>query len=389
MTHLSRNIAITMMVYVLLGGAASGQEAPQAILDSRTEGEVVTLNLPEGRISQSELRSLLEELKGLLTGLDQQDRLLLSRIDALTAQAATERAQLRSAVDGLNDDVTALNEAIGSLSAELETTTARLEQADRSSREEFRQSTEELSGELDRIDQAVASLDVAREEIARRLTEFGSLFEQRAAQIDQQLLAIADSVDGVRDSVEDRYGLVQTDVFQRSLIGLAALVALAIVIFLVAKRLGARQRAAAGELQESLDRTQEEQNQLDLKLSELFERQLNEAPAAAGEDHDFFINLADEINRMRKRFARMPADTKGIKPLQKTLERLERGLEERGYEIADLLGEPYSEGMIVNPRFVSDDSLPSGEKRITNIIKPQVSFGGKVVQVAEIEVSVG
>lgn len=383
------------MTFVLSGGAATGQEAPQSILDS-TDGEVITLNLPDGRINQDELGRLLNELNLVLTRLDEQDRRFSSRIDALTAQAANERAELRRAVDDLDADAAALNEAIAFVSAELETvmgeletTTARLEQADRSSRDEFQQSTKELGGELDRIDQAVNSLDVAREGLSERLAQFERVLEQRALQVDQQVLALADSVDGVRNSVEDRYGLVQTDVFQRSLIGLAALGALAIVIFLVAKRLGARQRSAAGELQESLDQTQEEQNQLDLKVSELLERQLNEAPSAAGEDHEFFINLADEINRMRKRFARMPADTKGIKPLEKTLERLERGLDERGYETADLLGEPYIEGMVVKPRFVSDESLPAGEQRITNIIKPQVSYGGKVVQVAEIEVSVG
>ena len=389
MTCSFRKIGIVLLAHALSGGAASGEEEPQATVGSGLDGEVVTLNLPEGRINQGELRRLLDELNGFLAQLDQQDHKLSSRIDALNAQAATERALLRRDVDGLNDDSVALDEAINSLSAELETTTARLEQDDRSMRNEFRQSTEELSRELDRIDQAVVSLDAAREEIARRLTQFDSLLQERAAQVDQQVLAVEDSVDGVRDSVEDRYGLVQADVFKRSLIAVAALVALAIVIFLVAKRLGERQRSVAGELQESLERTQEEQNRLDLKLSELLERQLNEAPAATGEDHDFFIGLADEINRMRKRLARMPADTKGIKPLEKALERLERRMEEMGYEITDMLGEPYIEGMVVEPRFIADDSLPLDEKRITNIIKPQVSFGGKIVQVAEIEVSVG
>lgn len=396
MTCFFCKIASVLLAYALSGGAASGAEEPQVIVDSNLGGEVVALNLPEGRINQGELRGLLDELNGLLAGLDEQDHRLSSRIDALATQAATERAQLRRAVEGLNDDAAALNQAIASVSAELETAmeefetaAERLEQANRSSRDEFRQSTEALGGELDRIDQAVFSLDVARQGFAGRLTQFESLLEQRALQVDQQVLAVADSVDGVRDSVEDRYGSMQTDVFQRSLIGLAALIALTIVIVLVAKQLGSRQRSVAGELKESLNRTQEEQNRLDLKLSELLESQLNEAPAGSVEDNDFFINLADEINRMRKRFARMPADTKGIKPLGKALERLERGMEERGYEIVDMLNKPYAEGMNVKPRFVSDDSLPLGEQKITNIIKPQVSFNGKVVQVAEIEVSVG
>ncbi len=45
--------------------------------------------------------------------------------------------------------------------------------------------------------------------------------------------------------------------------------------------------------------------------------------------------------------------------------------------------------MTVNPRFIPDESLASGDQNITNIIMPQVNYKGKLIQVADIEVSIG
>ena len=59
----------------------------------------------------------------------------------------------------------------------------------------------------------------------------------------------------------------------------------------------------------------------------------------------------------------------------------------KGYEIVDMLGKPYKEGMRVVANFVQDDTLPEGEQVITRIIKPQVNFNGVMIQTAQIEVS--
>ena len=39
--------------------------------------------------------------------------------------------------------------------------------------------------------------------------------------------------------------------------------------------------------------------------------------------------------------------------------------------------------------FVTDENLKKGDQIITRIIKPQVNFNGKMVQSAQIEVSIG
>ena len=106
-------------------------------------------------------------------------------------------------------------------------------------------------------------------------------------------------------------------------------------------------------------------------------------------DHGLAIKLADEIHRMRRRITALPEDTKGLKSLSKSLERLEEELGSNGYEIIDYLGMNYTEGMTVKARFIPSDELNEDESIITRVVYPQVNFNDKLIQKADVEVSVG
>ena len=107
------------------------------------------------------------------------------------------------------------------------------------------------------------------------------------------------------------------------------------------------------------------------------------------EDHSLAIKLADEIHRMRRRISALPEDTKGLKSLSKSLERLEDELREKGYEIIDYLGMNYTEGMALKAKFIPSDDLENGQSVITRVIYPQINFKNKLIQEADVEVSVG
>lgn len=110
-------------------------------------------------------------------------------------------------------------------------------------------------------------------------------------------------------------------------------------------------------------------------------------PAEA--DHHLPLKLADEIHRMRKRLASLPEDTKGLTPLQKSLERLEAELGEQGYEIVDHTGMSYTENLSVKARFVPSDDLGPDQKIISKVVVPQVNYKGVMIRMADIEVSIG
>jgi hypothetical protein len=106
-------------------------------------------------------------------------------------------------------------------------------------------------------------------------------------------------------------------------------------------------------------------------------------------DHHLPLKLADEIHRMRKRLASLPEDTKGLTPLQKSLERLESELGEQGYEIVDHTGMAYTENLSVKARFVPSDDLAPDQKIISKVVAPQVNYKNVMIRSAEIEVSIG
>ena len=109
----------------------------------------------------------------------------------------------------------------------------------------------------------------------------------------------------------------------------------------------------------------------------------------AGADHHLPLKLADEIHRMRKRLASLAEDTKGLTPLQKSLERLESELAEQGYEIVDHTGMAYTENLSVKARFVPSDDLGPDQKIVSKVVVPQVNYQGVMIRMADIEVSIG
>lgn len=149
-------------------------------------------------------------------------------------------------------------------------------------------------------------------------------------------------------------------------------------------------RSAQEGLEAAQKAIQEESVKLDSKLVELLDKKIeaNPAPAANEQaDHILALKVADEIVRIETNLSRMDSTIKGYKQLTKAVERIRTNFLANGYEIVEMLGKPYNEGMKVVANFVSDDTLAEGEQKITGIIKPQINYKGKMIQSAQITVS--
>ena len=136
---------------------------------------------------------------------------------------------------------------------------------------------------------------------------------------------------------------------------------------------------------------------LDQKLIDMLESQLkvqkqereNDKSPNKEEDHTMALKVADEIIRMQKNVDNMPEETKGLKQLSRAIQRIQDSFKVNGYEIVELLGKTYKEGMKLDVNFVVDENLKKDKKIISRIIKPQVNYNGKMIQSAQIEVSTG
>ena len=105
------------------------------------------------------------------------------------------------------------------------------------------------------------------------------------------------------------------------------------------------------------------------------------------EQHQMVLAIADEMARMEQNLLRMPKETVGRKQAIRSLQRMKTHLQAAGYEVVEMLGHPYIEGMKVVADFKFDETLPEGQQTITSVTRPQVNYRGEMIQVAEITVS--
>ena len=192
----------------------------------------------------------------------------------------------------------------------------------------------------------------------------------------------------------------KTDVVANSLRGKTiggVIVALALLILSVLVYMLLRKRISKGdsaieEIEQTQKRLQEESVKLDSKLVELLEGQMKAAEnkpsnASSTPDHALALKVADEITRIETNLSRMDASIRGYKQLMASVKRIKDNFMANGYELVEMLGKPYNEGMRVNADFVIDEELEEGKRIITTVTKPQVNYNGEMIQKATITVS--
>lgn len=171
----------------------------------------------------------------------------------------------------------------------------------------------------------------------------------------------------------------------------------ALMYLFLGKRIKSSQTDVETQIRNTKKSLEEESLKLDNKLIEVLETQLKVQQEESKSqtittnekaDHSLALKVADEIVRMQKNISRMDTDIKGLKPLEKGIERIQANFAANGYEMVNLLNNEYDERMNIDViNFVEDDTLESGKKIISKIIKPQVNFNGILIQRAQVEVS--
>lgn len=213
-----------------------------------------------------------------------------------------------------------------------------------------------------------------------------------------------------RSSIDQTNAMVKSTeqiLSSRTLLGVAGIIVLLcaivsiVVVFLKKFKLGStsidnvrKAQSSLEEAQESIrkaqEKIQEETIQLDNKLIEVLSNQSFATPPTTenGEiDHSLTLKVADEITKIEMNLSRMDKDIRGYKQLSKGVQRIKDNFRANDYEIVDMLGKPYKQGMKAAVTFVTDDNLEPGQQIISRIIKPQVNYKQKMIQAAQIEVS--
>jgi predicted RNase H-like nuclease (RuvC/YqgF family) len=152
------------------------------------------------------------------------------------------------------------------------------------------------------------------------------------------------------------------------------------------------------EIEKTKKELQQENIKLDLKLIEVLENQLkgNKPSETIGNsnepstiDHSIPLKVADEITRINAYANTLDPNSQDAKALKSSVKRLINTFKASQYDIIDLLGQKYDDGMKVSViSYIPDEKIQKGEEVISRIIKPLVKYKGEQIQAAQVDVSI-
>lgn len=145
-------------------------------------------------------------------------------------------------------------------------------------------------------------------------------------------------------------------------------------------------------IEESLVKEFGKQTNLIESELQLLAQQIIESPKVANAelDHSLALKVASEINLIERNINLMDKGIKGLKQLERSVGKLKDNLSANGYEMPELLGKQYHQGMkVIVTSSIPDENLEKDSEIITKVLIPQVNFNDKMIQTAQIEVSLG
>jgi len=206
------------------------------------------------------------------------------------------------------------------------------------------------------------------------------------------------NTDKTTSLLDNKIGTTDKNVSKNMMYWLVTIIILILVIALIfivlKKQIFNQKNDLESNLKSTRNSLEEEGVKLDNKLIELLETQFeiiknSNSTSNKEEDHTLALKVADEIIRIQKNLTRMDEKTKGLKQLTASVKRIQDNFVSNGYELVEMLGQEYNDGMKVSANFIPDDELDENQQVITRIIKPQVNYNGVMIQSAQIEVSQG
>lgn len=257
-----------------------------------------------------------------------------------------------------------------------------------------------LKSTISRLQQEDGRLNVLYQQQAKELDSLRANQQQQTENVKSLADQVGADISDANQKIDSNVSTLTNSINSRSWLGalgiLIAIGLLAFTYYILRRKISSgattidKIRTAQDGLETAQKAMQEESVKLDRKLVELLDKKIEATPTPNPNeqaDHTLALKVADEIVRIETNLSRMDTSVKGYKQLAKAVERIRTNFLANGYEIVEMLGKPYNEGMKVVANFVSDDTLAEGEQKITGIIKPQINYKGKMIQSAQITVS--
>ncbi|MCF8262751.1 MAG: hypothetical protein K9J12_18375 [Melioribacteraceae bacterium] len=247
------------------------------------------------------------------------------------------------------------------------------------------------SSHLNRLNNLLSALTDSTNLNKNLIQSLGDSVENKSQNLSKEIIKTKDESISNFNSLEE--SLSRNTLYW--IIGILLVAVLSLIgILLLRNKMNQSNTSIEKNLSNTRKELETEAIKLDQKLMQILETQLkvmdserNETASPAKVDHSLALKVADEIVRMEKNLKLMDPETRGLKQLSKAVERIKNNFEANGYEMVEMLGKEYSDGMKATVNIIIDETLNESNRIITRIIKPQVNFQGEMIQSAQIEVS--
>lgn len=269
-------------------------------------------------------------------------------------------------------------------------------------RQEIDALTKKLNYTIGKQGQTISSLVTKNKSLNASIDSLSQLIQTNKQNIIANSKELGTKIQDTEEKANSQIAELDSNVEKNRLYWIIATLGTLILGGLVYWLLGKRIKSSKTDVETQIRNTkaslEEESVKLDNKLVEVLETQLKlqqetskSQPVSSNDkaDHSLALKVADEIIRIQKNLGRMDEKTKGLKQLNSSVKRIQDNFASNGYELVDMLGKEYHEGMKVTANFVPSEDIETGKEIITRIIKPQVNFKGAMIQSAQIEVSIG
>lgn len=256
-----------------------------------------------------------------------------------------------------------------------------------------------LAEQLKELNSEVAELTTKNESLGLILSEIQKSIDSLAKIVDrnsENIQITADSL-GIKIRTTDEAVAQNSNLLKSKTIwGLISVVITLLVSVIVALLLHKKGQKTSDDKIALLKKQADELNE---KIVHQFSNEMGElqkigdvlkntgANTSAEPDHSLVKTLADRITFMEMTLYRMDSSVKGHKQLSKSIAQMKDNLLANGYEIVDMLGKEYDEGMRINASFIEDENVERGKQIISAITKPQINYKGEIIQKAQVTVS--
>lgn len=241
---------------------------------------------------------------------------------------------------------------------------------------------------LHTIDAQAKSVDSLRKELSNIKDEL----EQSSSNIKKDINVTNENLNSTEKAMKSA---INTKSVYAGLVGLLALI-LSVIIFVIHKKKANQSALDFENVDKQIALLKGEQQKLQEnivvsndKLISAIEKQavaLQSQSRKTEVDHSLALAVANELTRIQQNLNFMDPTVKGVSQLKNRAKAIWTTLKSKQYEIPELIGKVYHEGDNIIATMELNEDLEEGTNRIKRVIKPQVSYKGKLIQAADVVV---